>query len=64
MKVCRDAMIDICRQVKPMGVMYHRASMVIAAIDALARRLTVQRIVSRSGDRGRTRRSPRSSRFL
>ena len=43
LRACRDAMIEVCRCVKPMGPVYHGASMVIAAIDALATLLTGQR---------------------
>ena len=43
MRVCRDAMIDVLRTVKPMGPAYHGASMVIAAIDAFAQLLTGRR---------------------
>ena len=40
---CRDAMIEVCRCVKPMGPVYHAASMVISAIDAMATLLTGER---------------------
>lgn len=46
MIVCRDAMIDICQQVKPMGVMYQ----VIEAINALACILTGQSEISTSAE--------------
>jgi hypothetical protein len=43
MRVCRDAMIEVCRCVKPTGPAYHAASMVISAIDAMATFLTGER---------------------
>ena len=43
MGVCRAAMIDVLRTVKPMGPAYHGASMVIAAIDAFAQLITGHR---------------------
>ncbi len=43
MRVCRDAMTEVCRCVKPMGPAYHAASMVISAIDAMATFLTGER---------------------
>ena len=43
LRVCRDAMIEVCRCVKPMGPVYHAASMVISAIDAMATLLTGER---------------------
>ena len=43
MGVCRGAMIDVLRTVKPMGPAYHGASMVITAIDAFAQFITGQR---------------------
>lgn len=43
LRACRDAMIEVCRCVKPMDPVYHGASMVILAIDALATLLTGER---------------------
>ena len=43
LRTCRAAMVDICGRVKPMGPVYHGASMVMAAIDAFATLLTGQR---------------------
>ena len=43
MRVCRDAMIEVCRCVKPMGPVYHAALMIISAIDAMATLLTGER---------------------
>ena len=40
---CRGAMIDVLRGVRPMGPAYHAASMVVAAIDAMATFLTGER---------------------
>lgn len=40
MRICREAMIEICRTVKPRGPVYHGAGMVISAIDAFAALLT------------------------
>ena len=37
---CRGAMVAVLRTVRPMGVAYHGASMVIAAIDGLGTVLT------------------------
>ena len=37
---CRPVMIAVLRTVKPMGPTYHRASMVIAAIDGLGATIT------------------------
>lgn len=36
MRLCRRAMIDAQRTVKPFGTMYHGVGMVVSAIDALA----------------------------
>ncbi len=43
LKACRAAMVDVCGRVKPMGPIYHGASMVMAAIDGFATVLTGQR---------------------
>lgn len=43
MRVCREAMIEVCRCVRPTGPAYHAASMVISAIDAMATFLTGER---------------------
>ena len=43
MRSCRDAMIEVCRCVRPTGPAYHAASMVISAIDAMATFLTGER---------------------
>lgn len=43
LRVCRNAMVEVCREVKPMGPAYHGASMVMSAIDAFAAFLTGQR---------------------
>lgn len=43
LRACREAMIEVCRCVKPMGPVYHAASMVISAIDAMATLLTGER---------------------
>lgn len=43
LRFCREAMIDVLRTVKPMGPVYHGASMVIASIDAFAQLLTGER---------------------
>ena len=52
MGVCRAAMIDVLRTVKPMGPAYHGASMVIAAIDAFAQLITGHRnYISADGSR-------------
>ena len=40
MRSCREAMIEVCRCVKPRGPAYHGASTVISAIDAMATLLT------------------------
>ena len=40
MRVCRHAMIEVCRSVRPTGPAYHAASMVTSAIDAMATSLT------------------------
>ena len=43
LRVSRDAMIEVCRCVRPMGPAYHAASMVISAIDAMATFLSGER---------------------
>ena len=43
LSMCRLAMIDVLRVVKPMGPAYHAASMVVAAIDGFATFLTGER---------------------
>jgi len=49
MRLCRNAMLTVCKDVKPMGPAYHGASMVIAAIDAFAIFLTGERYYFTSG---------------
>ena len=49
MRVCREAMIEVCRCVKPTGPAYHAASMVISAIDAMATFLTGERYYFSAG---------------
>ena len=49
MRVCRDAMIEVCKCVKPMGPVYHAAMMVISAIDAMATLLTRERYYFSAG---------------
>ena len=43
LRLCRDAMIDVCKSVTPTGPVYHGASMVISAIDAFTTLLTGNR---------------------
>lgn len=43
LRVCRDAMVEVCKCVTPMGLTYRAASLVIAAIDAMATLLTGDR---------------------
>ena len=43
LRVCRDAMIEVHKCVKPMGPAYHAAAMVISAIDGFATFFTGQR---------------------
>ena len=49
MRTCRDAMVEVCRCVRPMGPAYHAASMVISAIDAMATFLTGERYYFSAG---------------
>jgi len=43
LRACRAAMVGVCGRVKPMGVVYHGAAMVMAAIDGFAVVLTGHR---------------------
>jgi hypothetical protein len=43
LRACRAVMVDVCGRVKPIGPIYHGASMVMAAIDGFAAVLTGQR---------------------
>ena len=40
LRICRDAMTDVHSKVKINGPVYHAASMVRAAVDAMAKQLT------------------------
>lgn len=57
--VCRSAMIDVLRTVKPRGPAYHAASMVVSAIGGMATFLTGERYFFSAG--GSTPSDPRRS---
>ena len=59
LSLCRSAMIDVLRTVKPMGPAYHAASMVISAIDGMATFLTGERYYFAAG--GSTPNKPQRS---